>query len=362
MSDSSLPIYLRIAQQLETQILAGVWPQGRLPSLRALAQQHQVSVITMSRAVQVLRERGYVQRTDHSGCYLGSPVEKRTYALCMRVTPGPWHRQSGEVLLRGFQLLQEQGEAHFVQPFRLDADPVPQLREWRDQIHGLFMLPSRVSPEWAAEDERFLAACKEAQLPVVLLERRLRGRYRDQEHDLVTVDDFHGAVCLTRHLLETGRRRIGMVVGGLTSSHEAREAGYLHALRNLSPTPIDPVVLFLDPSANGKQADRWLADQVEAHQLDAVFCYIDPVAVGLIVELLSRGIVVPRQVAVCGFEDLPIGDLFTLGVTTYAYPSADMARMALYLLQLRQKLPSLTPITVTLRGRLIIRESTGIVS
>jgi LacI family transcriptional regulator len=362
MSDSALPIYLRLAQQLEAQILTGVWTQGRLPSLRTLADQHGVSVITMSRAVQVLRDRGYVQRTDHSGCYLGSPADRRTYALCMRVTPGPWHRQSGEVLLRGFKSLEDQGEATFVQPFRFEADPVAQLRELRDQIHGVFMLPSRISEEWAAEDERFLAACEAEQLPVVLLERRLRGRHREQMHDLVAVDDFHGGVCITRHLLEMGRKRIGMVIGGPTSSHEAREAGYLHALRNLTTTPMEPIVLCPEPGVSGKQADRWLADQVQAHQLDAVFCYIDPVAVGLIVELLSRGIVVPRQVAVCGFEDLPIGDLFTLGVTTYAYPSIDMARMALQLLQLRQKQPHLTPVTATMRGRLIVRESTGMIS
>jgi LacI family transcriptional regulator len=361
MPNTPLPVYLRIAQTLEAQILAGVWTQGRLPSLRALADQHDVSVITMSRAVQVLRDRGYVQRTDHSGCYLGSTTERRTFALCMRVTPGPWHRQSGEVLLRGFTSLQEQGEAAFVQPFRLDSDPVAQLRSLREPIHGVFLLPARASEAWAAEDERFLAACEAESLPVVLLERRLRGRYREQSHDLVAVDDFHGGVCITRHLLEQGRRRIGLVIASPTSSHEGREAGYLHALRNLSPVPAEPVVLCPEPDVTSKQADRWLADQVQSLALDAVFCYSDPVAVGLIVELLSRGIVVPRQVAVCGFEDLPIGDLFTLGVTTYAYPSLDMARLALQLMQLRQKQPHLTPITVSLRGRLIVRESTAMI-
>src|SRR5262249_9182862 len=154
-----------------------------------------------------------------------------------------------------------------------------------------------------------------------------------------SADDFHGAVRCTRHLLEGGRRRVAMLVASPCSSHEARLAGYLHALHaaaEFSEFPgleFAPLVFRLPDEAPGKAADRWLADRALPAGADAVICYQDPAAIGLIVELLSRGISVPRDVAVCGFENLPIGDLFTVGVTTYRYPSDEMVEAALRLMQ-----------------------------
>jgi LacI family transcriptional regulator len=351
---------LQIAQTIEAQIQAGTWKDNRLPSLRELSRQHGVSVITMSRAVQVLRDRGYVQRTDHSGCYLARTPPLSTYALVLRITPGTWQRQSGAILLSGFEKMHETGEAQFVFTHSLDADPVAQARQYKETTQGVIFQPSRLSNETALEDERFLAACDAEGLPVVLLERNLRGRYRQRTRDLVAVDDFHGGVACTRHLIEMGRRAIGLVIASPTSSHEGREAGYLHALRNAGITDLaGPTVLQLPANVAGKEADRWLATQVQSHQLDAVFCFQDPVAVGLIVELLSRGVAVPRQVAVCGFEDLPIGDLFTLGVTTYRYPSLELSRTCVHMLKLRCENPSLPPLSLTIQGELVVRESTG---
>lgn len=359
MSTSAPPKYLQIAHAIELQIKAGAWKAGRLPSLRGLAQEYRVSVITMSRAVQVLRDSGLIGRTDHSGCYLAASGPVPSFGLCLRITPGTWQRQSGAILLQGFQAVEAAGEARFLEPFRLDGDVGVQVRGVVGVAHGVILQPARKSDEWAAQDERFLAACAAQRLPVVLLERHLRGRYREQTHDLVAVDDFHGGVCCTRHLLNAGRKRVALVIASPTSSHEGREAGYLHALRNARPGErFEPIVLC-PPGAPGKESDRWLADQVLAAGADAVFCYQDAVAVGLIVELLSRGVSVPRQVAVCGFEDLPIGDLFTIGVTTYRYPSAELVRTCLEMLKWRSTRPDAPPRTALLRGELVVRESTG---
>jgi LacI family transcriptional regulator len=110
--------------------------------------------------------------------------------------------------------------------------------------------------------------------------------------------------------------------------------------------------------ADPKDALGWLADEVIARQADGVVCYQDYTAVGLMMELLRRGANVPRDVAVVGCDDLPIGNSFPLGVTTYAYPSAAIARWAVRVLANRAAYPADPPAKVLLPGRLIVRAST----
>lgn len=365
--------YLGLARTLESQIKSGVWADGRMPSLRELADEHQVSVVTISRAVQVLRDKGLIGRTDHSGCYLAGPGDRPTgwFAHCLRVTAGRWQQYAGAILRTGFDAVQAAKEAEFRESppeWSVGTSPA-KLREQVRQavaegLAGVFLLPSRVSPEEARADEEFLSACDAERVPVVLIERNLYGRYRPLTHDLVSVDDFDGAVRCTRHLLDLGRKRVGVVVASTCSSHDDRVSGYLHALHTTAATGEhaglrpDPLVISLPRDLPAKEVDRWLADQLLGAGADGVFCYQDSVAVGLIVELLSRGVRVPQDMAVAGFENLPIGNLFTVGVTTYAYPSAELVRHGMRMMRLRSDHPGTPPVHVRIRGELIVREST----
>ena len=82
-----------------------------------------------------------------------------------------------------------------------------------------------------------------------------------------------------------------------------------------------------------KESYAELADQILAHGADGVVCYQDYTALGLILELLNRGVRVPADVAITGFDNLPIGKAYSIGVTTYAFSSESVAHQATRLIR-----------------------------
>ena len=372
MSVVETPKYLTISREIEARIRAGQWEGVKIPSARDLAGRHGVSLGTASRALQVLQDKGLIRTKDRSGSVV-APVEARSvlpgcWALCIRATPGPWYQASFSVTRSGFDALARRGEGLRIDVESLDFREFPTLEELKRRVDmaveggvaGVFLMPSRQSPEAARQDEVILEVCRAKWLPVVLLERNLRGHGRSLECDLVAVDDLDGGLKLAGHLFEQGRSRVAFVNGSPTSSHEGRMAGYFLAARQAaveSGRAFGPMVFEEARGLPRKAVFQNLADQVIEHGVDGLVCYQDYTAVGMIIELLSRGVRVPVDVAITGFDDLPIGNSFSLGVTTYAYPSEAIAREAVRLMRRRIDEPDLPKLRVSLPGELIVRES-----
>jgi LacI family transcriptional regulator len=223
-----------------------------------------------------------------------------------------------------------------------------------DGADGVFFLPSRVSDEACRLDEWFLAGCRSAGLPVVLIDRNLRGENRPVEYDLVGSDHFDGGVRCTEHLLGYGRTAVACLVASPTSTHADRLAGYLYAVQAAG---LAPRVVRVPEHLEAREAYPWAAEALVRAGADAVICYQDYVAVGLMLELFRRGRSVPKDVAVVGCDDLPIGQSFGLGVTSYTYPSEAIARTALRVMANRIAHPDDPPAKTVLPGRLVVRDS-----
>ena len=204
----------------------------------------------------------------------------------------------------------------------------------------------------------YSCACREAGLAIVLIERNLRGIGRMLEYDLVAADDFDGGLQCTQHLLDQGRRRIAFVTGSPTSSHEGRLSGYLTSLHHAA-TGWGPFVLEQSSGLASKDSYGQLADELIAKAADGVVCYQDYTALGLILELLNRGIRVPADMAITGFDNLPIGKSYSIGVTTYAFSSEAIAHHATRLLKARLLDGAGPPVKVLIPGNLVIRESSS---
>ncbi len=132
----------------------------------------------------------------------------------------------------------------------------------------------------------------------------------------VTGDNISGGVLATRHLIQMGRQRIAFLGGpGDALTVQYRHKGYENALQAAGRSVDPSLAAYSDYSyASGMAAMQRLMDQ--SPDLDAVFANSDLMAIGAIRVIQDRGKRVPEDIAVVGYDDLPIAIYNNLPLTT----------------------------------------------
>ena len=159
-----------------------------------------------------------------------------------------------------------------------------------------------------------------------MLQGRPLGTLRDAPAAVgyVDADNHGGARAATRLLAETGRTRIATITGPLDmAAADDRFDGYRCELATLGLAPAG--VAHADFSVvGGRHAMRTLLDA--APDLDAVVVANDLMALGALQALSERGRRVPDDVALIGFDDIPLAGAAAPPLTTVRQPMAEMGR------------------------------------
>lgn len=191
------------------------------------------------------------------------------------------------------------------------------LRSIRGRVDGLILM----SPD--LEVAALLDGLPEP-LPVVLLNAPAGlGRC-----DSLGVDNFGGAEAMVHHLAAQGARRIALV-GGPPENHDAQERlrGYRSALAALGLPRDAGLELPGDFSeASGNLAGRALL--ALAPRPDAVFAANDAMALGCLYALREGGLHVPEQIALAGFDDIPLARFTNPPLTTVRVPIEQLGQLA----------------------------------
>jgi DNA-binding LacI/PurR family transcriptional regulator len=174
----------------------------------------------------------------------------------------------------------------------------------------------------------------------------------------VDVDNREGAREAVAHLIGLGHRRIGLINGQMQmEAAQARRDGYKQALLEAG-VPIDAELMvdgFYSDSAS-YTAMQTLLDLYEPPT--AVFAASDGMAIGAMRAIFDRGLRVPDDVALIGYDDLPLAARANPPLTSVHQPIADMGAHAVRVLveQIRRQGPATS---VRLPARLVVRESSG---
>ena len=159
------------------------------------------------------------------------------------------------------------------------------------------------------------AAC--GTTPRVLVNRRDAGRR------WAVVDQRQIVSLAVDHLRSLGHTRIG-VVGG--------PQGYWSSAERLAATDDDSSLVTVDavdPTFAGGRA-AW--DGVQTHELGAVVCFNDMIALGLIAAATADGVDVPAQLSVVGSDDIPLATMVEPALTTVGAPIDELADASVALL------------------------------
>lgn len=194
--------------------------------------------------------------------------------------------------------------------------------------------------------------------PLVLLGERLT----DIPVDHVMIDNEAAARTATAHLLDLGRTRVA-AIGAEPHVSEGtagpRLGGYQAALRQAGRPYVPSLVAAVHQFHRTDGADA-MARLLDAPQPpDAVFCFNDALAMGALRTLLRRGVRVPDDIALVGFDDIEESRFSTPTLTTIAPDKQRIAELALGLLSARKANPSQAePRTALADFTLHVREST----
>jgi LacI family transcriptional regulator len=143
----------------------------------------------------------------------------------------------------------------------------------------------------------------------------------------VDAENRHGARLMVRHLIGRGYKRIGMICGrqDLFSS-EARQQGYFDALREAG-YPLD-TTLITEPHDYTEAGGYAGMKRLLPCQVDAVFAANDVIAVGALRAIREAGLRVPQDIALSGFDDLPLARLTDPPLTTIRQPVQELGAAA----------------------------------
>jgi DNA-binding LacI/PurR family transcriptional regulator len=175
----------------------------------------------------------------------------------------------------------------------------------------------------------------------------------------VHADDRQGAHAATRHLIELGHARIGVISAARPLTALARRLEGYHDALGEAGLPADPGLIALgdfSPESGHQAATELLARHPRP---TAIFAFNDRMAMGAIRCLREAGLSVPGDIAIVGFDDIPAAALADPPLSTVRQPAQDMGASAARLLFERIEHNVTSPAEAVLPTELVLRASSG---
>jgi len=273
---------------------------------RALNNFANVSENTRTRVADAVRELGYV---PHAGARSLSLARTNAIGVVLPDLHGEFFSEivrgmDKEANSRGYLLLLSNMHAG-------SAQSASALKALRGRVDGMIVMAPHLS-------ESELAAALPARTPAILVNTPTEG------HDSIRLDNAAGARAVAEHFLERGRKRIVHIAGaeGNIDAEERAEA----FRKALAGTGVEFEVIQGDfTEESGEAAIQSLLDS--GTSFDAVFAANDMMASGALQALRDAGIDVPTEVAVAGFDDIPLAR--HIGLTTVRVRIAELGERAI---------------------------------
>ena len=242
---------------------------------------------------------------------------------------------------RGLHLLVSSSHGH-------SSEAAAALRAMQGRVDGVLVMSPHV-------DAAFLSQHLAQALPAVLINTPVR----DSQYPTLNIDNYGGAFAMTQHLIDRGLRSIAFVTGpdGNFDASE-RLRGFNDAVAR-SDERIEVQVMHGDfTEESGFRIGQRLCESRARPR--AVFAANDTMAIGILLALNEGGVRVPDDIALAGFDDIPISRFVNPPLTTVRVRIADLGRSALEQLALQLDMPeAISPAEQKPSCDIVVRASCG---
>lgn len=339
-------LYEKVAEKLRNRILSGQYPiNSRIPSEETLSQELDVSRPTIKKAVSILEEEKLIQCRAAVGSFvILRPSAVKLVGYIAPSLTDPFHN---EVIRELEQVLRESGGNLLVAEGGLATDTYRAAVEslLRASARGL-IVSTMPGVELPHTDN----------VPVVFC----GGTPPTTDADKITVDNTAGMNALMDHVTSLGVKRVGFACCEISPlESNIRYKVFMEYVRVKGME--SPVAWHRNTETLGEEGGRFLFREFQKSGPlpEAIICYNDWTAFGIIRAALEAGIRIPQDLKVTGFDNLSLNRFFQIPVTTLDYRIPDLVRGAMELLEKRLANPAKAPESVRIQGRLILGKSTA---
>ena len=353
--------YVEVKERLLKEEILNKTEDERLPSRTELIEKYGVTRTTIERAISELIGEGYLYAHIGSGTYI-APKRQIFHKTGSNGSVMNWGVILPDILediypgiLRGIEDITSE---HGINVIVCNSDGhedkqnkyILQLID--SGISGLIIVPSFVT----TNSNDVFNKLKEEKIPCVFCNRIVPGI----EAPLVTSNSFYGGYIATRHLIETGRRKIAFISVPFYQIAYERFAGYKAALTEAGIQDRHEYHAFETEffgSRLGYESAKKLLSLEE--QPDAIFCLTDFTARGAYEAITEAGLTVGKDIAVIGYDNTDICDLLPVKLSSVKFRQYEIGkRAAEILLQILQKEKPADFALELFQPELIIRNST----
>lgn len=202
------------------------------------------------------------------------------------------------------------------------------------------------------KDDQNLKAASNAGVPLVVW----GDPHSEADYPIVGSDNRAGARQATRHLIECGHKKLIFLGDPEHAEMKERYQGFAEALSEAGVENTEDNVLAIDITSQA--AHQKVSEQILSGGLsfDGIFASSDMVALGAMKALKERYIVIPSEVAIVGFDDIPMAELLHPSLTTIRQNTREAATIMVD--KLIEQLNGQTTVSQSVGTELVIRHST----
>ena len=287
---------------------------------RALRDSSLISVEMRERIQELAREMGY---TPNAIAQSLLTQQTSTIGLVVTSISDPFW---GDVMKGVEEVARAAGFSVFLSASHNDPDEEMAIIETfhRRRVDGILIAASRITSNNKKRLDSF-------RVPTVLINSQAESD--STLLNWVAVDDRRGAQLAVEHLLQLGHRSIGYLgTSNRPRSNRQRLLGYQSKLV-AAFVPHRDEWIVISPGNDASHEEDVAAGQTSLPSLlntgvTAIFCYNDMIATGVLIACRERGIAVPEELSVIGFDNIEMASYLTPPLTTIHQPKIEMGRLA----------------------------------